>query len=596
MYKRKKRSSEYLIYPIFLILLIVPLIVHMKMVPISASAYPFWKGESSDPDFFSYYKMVWFLIFTFFAILALVIKIYGEKYKIKRTYMYIPMGVYALFIIVSSVLSKSQDVVYRGFPNRYEGMFVLLAYMVILFIVINLLENDKQLKLLMGGILISGTIMGIIGAFQYLNMDFFQTEFGKKLMLPFSEWSTAGNLRFQLGPRAVYGTLYHTNYVGSFMAMLLPLCLAFTILIKDRTQKILFGALAGIMFLNLMASHSRAGISGSIFAIGILIILGRKILIRNWKYTIGLAVVLILVALGANAVTKGDITSKIGTLTNDSAPSPTATVGIKNITVNKNLIKISDANGVLNINWINNQIAITDENNVKVAFNYNDKLKTVSFAQPKYLPYLLNLGNLSSNQILELQRATLKINFKITTSGFKLYSSSGQVFDIKPVAKWGFEGYENLGSARGYIWSRSLPLLKNTILAGFGPDTFAIHFPQYDYMGKLLAYGDMTIIVDKPHNIYLQTGLNTGIISLLALLGLFIMYFISGLRIYWKRSFDNLFEICGLGIFTAVVGYLIAGLFNDSTISVSPVFWVLMGIGISINLKLSKEKALIKNS
>jgi hypothetical protein len=593
MYKHQKKQLDFLIYPIFLILLIVPLIVHMRNVPISASAAPFWKGEPSDSDFFSYYKMVWFFIFTCFAIIALAIKIYGENEKIKKTYLYVPMGVYAFFVIVSSLFSKSQDVVYKGFPNRYEGMFVLLAYMVILFIVINLLDTEKQLRLLMIGILISATIMGIIGAFQYINMDFFQTVLGKKLMLPISEWSIAGTLKFQLGPRAVYGTLYHTNYVGSFMAMLLPLCLAFAILIKNNTQKIVSGVLAGIMFLNLIASHSRAGIWGSTFAIVLLIILGRKKLIKNWKYTIGVAVVLMLVAFGANAVTKGDITSKIGTMTNDSDPSPTASLGIKSLIVNKNLIKITDANGVLNINWINNQITITDENNKKVPFNFNSKLNIVSFSQPKYSPYILNMTNLSSNKIFELQRAPLNIYFKVTPTGYKLYAGNGQVYDIKPVAKWGFVGHENFASARGYIWSRSLPLLKNTIIAGFGPDTFAIHFPQYDYIGKLLAYGDMTMIVDKPHNLYLQTGLNTGIISLLALLALFIMYFISGIRIYWKSNFDNFFEICGLGLFTAVGGYLFAGLANDSTLSVSPVFWVLMGIGISINLKLSKQKDLM---
>lgn len=32
------------------------------------------------------------------------------------------------------------------------------------------------------------------------------------------------------------------------------------------------------------------------------------------------------------------------------------------------------------------------------------------------------------------------------------------------------------GSMRGYIWSRSLPLLKNTKVVGYGPDTFLMTF------------------------------------------------------------------------------------------------------------------------
>ena len=31
------------------------------------------------------------------------------------------------------------------------------------------------------------------------------------------------------------------------------------------------------------------------------------------------------------------------------------------------------------------------------------------------------------------------------------------------------------------------------------------------------------------------------------------------------------------------------GFFNDSSVSVAPVFWVLLGTGISINMKLNKS-------
>ena len=57
---------------------------------------------------------------------------------------------------------------------------------------------------------------------------------------------------------------------------------------------------------------------------------------------------------------------------------------------------------------------------------------------------------------------------------------------------------------------------------------------------------------------------------------------------YWKNNFDSLFAQVGVAILAAVLGYAVAGLFNDSVVSVAPVFWVLLGIGISINLRLSK--------
>ena len=101
---------------------------------------------------------------------------------------------------------------------------------------------------------------------------------------------------------------------------------------------------------------------------------------------------------------------------------------------------------------------------------------------------------------------------------------------------WGFEGKEKLGSSRGYIWSRSLPLLKNTLFLGFGPDTFPVYFPQHDYFAKMIFLGNPYNIVDKPHNVYLQTAINTGLISLIALLAMFGIYLLDCARLYYKRS------------------------------------------------------------
>ena len=53
---------------------------------------------------------------------------------------------------------------------------------------------------------------------------------------------------------------------------------------------------------------------------------------------------------------------------------------------------------------------------------------------------------------------------------------------------------------------------------GKGPDTFFAEFPQGDLLGKLYAYDTTQMIVDKPHNLYLQIGINEGGIALLAFL------------------------------------------------------------------------------
>ena len=89
---------------------------------------------------------------------------------------------------------------------------------------------------------------------------------------------------------------------------------------------------------------------------------------------------------------------------------------------------------------------------------------------------------------------------------------------------------------------------------------------------------------------YLQMAVNTGIISMLVIVVMIAVYIIHSIRVYWKLNYDNFYVKVGVGILVAVIGYAVAGLFNDSVVSVAPVFWILLGMGISINLKLQKRK------
>jgi len=193
--------------------------------------------------------------------------------------------------------------------------------------------------------------------------------------------------------------------------------------------------------------------------------------------------------------------------------------------------------------------------------------------------------------ILNINKDKIKLYFEMKSKYIGIVDFKGNNIDIDNIKSFGFVGKERLASSRGYIWSRSLPLVKDTLILGHGPDTFAAYFPQQDIKGKMYAYyGDMWQLVDKPHNLYLQIALNTGVISLMAMLALFLMYIIKSFKLYYRSNFDDFYSIAGLAIFLAVCGYLGAALFNDSVVSVAPVFWVLLGMGISINNIIKHQK------
>ena len=168
-----------------------------------------------------------------------------------------------------------------------------------------------------------------------------------------------------------------------------------------------------------------------------------------------------------------------------------------------------------------------------------------------------------------------------------IHYRTSERFDPVEAEHIGFEGKEKLGSSRGYIWSRTIPLLKDCLLTGYGADTFAYVFPQNDVLAKYYAYSDFHegfyVTVDKPHNLYLQIFYGNGLIALIAFLTICVFYLVDSLRLYALRREYRPEQIMGAAVMLGVVGYLAAGLFNDSVVHVAPVFWILIGVGAALN-------------
>jgi O-antigen ligase len=158
----------------------------------------------------------------------------------------------------------------------------------------------------------------------------------------------------------------------------------------------------------------------------------------------------------------------------------------------------------------------------------------------------------------------------------------------REVPSIGFDGLEHWGSGRGYIWSRSLPIALSRPVIGTGPDTYALVFPQDDVVGKLKFMANPYIVVDKPHNMYLQMAINTGILSLLAYLAIFTIYLKDALPQAAKGiapGEEPWAHALRLGILVGMFGYMASALSTDSTVSVSPVFWVVLGLGFALSIR-----------
>lgn len=595
LYGEENCENWYHIIPLAFLVSIVPLIVYGKPIQLTGDYFKYWTGNSQSLDFFSYYKALWIIIGTILSLLLFGIKLFSKNIKIQKNIIYIPIGIYSLLIILSTIFSDFKQIALWGFVERYEGMLILLCYMVILFITMNMVNNKATVKVILIALMCSAVIIGLIGIMQYLGHDFYKTMTGKKLILPANLQNMAAKLKFQFGDKIIYSSLYHYNYVGSYMAMLFPLTLTLTLLVKNKFYKVILAPVALLMFLNLLLSHSRAGVIGGMMAITVLIIILRKYLSKNWKVTLSILIIALIGAIGFNIYSKGMLKDRISSLFRDaeSLSKESNSAILRNVVSKDKTLEIVYSDKTIKIVSNNGNIDFKDASDKTIENNINNQNGQVLLKDNRYQDFSINVKNYSTTTDkkynIEVYRENLSIPFMMYNDKFLLVNDKEESIEIKPVEKWGFEGKETLGSSRGYIWSRSIPLLKHTIILGYGPDTFVAKFPQQDYIGKLIGYHTMDMLVDKAHNLYLGIGINIGVLGLIAFLAMIFMYLISSVKLYIKDNFEDFFSITGIAVLTAVCGYLGAGFFNDSVVSVAPVFWVLFGMGISVNL-------LVKNS
>lgn len=596
-----------LLIPIMIIVGIVPLIVFMQQIKLDDIAFRYFTGVKVNNDVFSYTKMQALIFFTSVLVIVYLFKFKREDFfnKSNKIY-YVPIFVFAGLLGLSTVLSKFPSITYIGFVERYEGFFVLFAYLLILIITLNMVKTEIHYRNIIISILASAFIICLIGVFQYLGYDFYQSDFGKSLMF-LGSGQNVKDIKFNFGKYAIYASLYHYNYVGSYTAMLFPLCAVLFAFLRQWKIKIITGVMTALTGFAWFGCNARSGMIGVAVAVFVMLIVLHKYILRNWKIVIAIILFFVLVSMAMNTFSQGYLYNRAGSLINDifaiSKNQNQSEISDQNMPLKSLKIKGFRAEIVTNTETLNMELKddiahFTDEKNTPLNVFVEDDKGILGFKDTKYKDFNVFILKSDIRNYMKIVKNNLSLIFAVEKNKFVLTDNKGIDVDLTPPERWGFEGKEKLGSSRGYIWSRTIPLLKNAIILGYGPDTFAAVFPQNDIFGKMYAYdGDMWQIVDKPHNIYLQTAINSGVLSLLALLALFGIYIVDSFKLYFRRTFNESTPIVGLALFIAVCGYLGAGFFNDSVVSVAPVFWVILGTGIAVNrmVKAKDVKEINKN-
>lgn len=602
-------SHWFQMLPVLFFTTIIIMIVRMSSYKRPLDQFFFMgQGESGGlTDFFSYYKMGAIIACSVLAVVLLLYKVFVQSFYIKRSYAYIPMIIYLVFVLLSYVFSEYKVFALWGWNDRFEGTVILFCYMIMLFYVINLVNSEKNVKWIVNLLAVSSTTLGLLGITQAMNHDFFKTALGKRLITPPSFWSHVDSLSFTF-TNQIYQTVYNINYVSFYLTLLIPILGLLFIRSfmqgKDEPvyKKIIWAALFVLLVFNLIGSASSGGLMGMAFVVLMGVLVLNKKIMTWWKPVLILIVLTVIVAGASYSRWMPELTGAINGVSGEEAQQNAS------IDTHHKFEYLETAGNVIKLSYDGEEITFEtypdDPSALKIIDPDGNPLSTeqIEGDHPEYRIQddrynwisVKPANDSEGNSYIVIVTDEQEWPFRVTPQGPLFRTGTGRLIPLENVPAVGWENNQEFGSGRGYIWSRTIPMLKDTLFLGHGADTYCIYFPHQDYVGKYNSgtfSENIDIVVDKPHNMYFGAIVGTGGISMLALLALWGIYLVQSFNIYRKQRYTEYLSYVGAGIFFGICGFLVSGLVNDSTVSVMPMFYGLLGTGIAINMMLKKQAA-----
>lgn len=540
---------------------------HMENVPVS--------GETELWDVFCHVKASAIIIITSCAALTMAYLLITGQMKLKKNEIYIPMAIYIVFVLVSYFLSDYRQVAWIGGISRFEGTRVILCYIFMLFYTINVVDDAVDIITIVVPTLCGVFIACMIGLTQLLGHDILGTKVSRILI------AGAQMIETNFKPGQVYQTVYNMNYVGMYLALIIPILilavyLSFKMYKGNKacqfhisnnqliTIMIISVILLVVIALNVYGANSLGGAIGIGASVMMLIIFNLK---NKWK-SIVVFVISVISFLGILAIVyvAGADNRKCLDYFITGMDYITTSVDGNEITVyyirSDNSYELRDCDG--------NLLSMSESKRRKGFYKANDERYGEKLA--------FGLRNEAGEHVIEIDADEEEFIFRLDEEKGALYRNPfGNEVSLRPIPGIGFKGHLSAGSSRGYIWSRTIPLLKKYILIGSGADTFFMIFPHDDYAGKYSSTTFPHIIFDKPHSMYLQMIQGTGGISFIAFLMMIGIYISQVIRSNKKEK-----QHVSNAIAAGVIGFLVAGMFNDSSVCTMPMFYGMLGMGVGI--------------
>lgn len=622
--------------PILIALCLIPFVILTKDYQTEFSEFVWFNmTEISQIDSFEHAKSICVVVMGAVAAIVIIISViidYMNARKKKELLegfdvkVLVLCAVYFLMVIISSVCSSYPNLAFTGGGyGQWQTMQVLLAYVWLFLYAYKFVNSENRVAVLVKCFMVTVGILALIGVMQTtghnpLSWDWVQNIITSK--------SSVSGISFKEGISNVIITFSNPNYVGPFVALVLPVVAAFvTTSAPKKDGKALAARIACIavivgLLISLFGSSSSAGaisvVAGAVAAALFILVnvlttetgaggqeeTSVKTSGNGWKRgAIACATIVLVLAAGFGVSRTAFFKNTVNKLFQGSED----TRNIASIIHSEQGLEVTLRNEekfvLVPIYTAGQSVSFQahDDQNKEIPVEWSDEQSRYLLKDQRFQMVSLGTANFSvEDQIYQGFRFYDTPNqiewiFMYKDNEWQYYTPFGKFTKLHEVESFGFKDYQNIANRRGFIWSRTIPLMKTYWFKGIGPNAFIIAFPNDDFVGSKRVGGNTTL-VDKPHNAFLQIYIQTGGISAIAYAGLWILYMIEGVRLLWRRKRLTNTERIGFGLLIGIFSFAVAGLTNDTVVGSQYMYWTLLGFGFAVNrvIKKSREAARIE--
>ena len=234
----------------------------------------------SNSELFELPKMYFvYLLTILIATFHLINVIQKQVPLIKKTFLNIPLALFLLSQIISTVYSIDPHTSFFGYYSRLNGGLLSLICYVVLYWILSVYIDSNFKKLIIKFSLLSGFLVSIYGIAQHFGID--------------------KNWWVQDVQSRVFSTLGQPNWLAAYLCILIPFSIHQFLNSSRLIHKLYFILLTSSFYLSLLFTKSKSGIIACLISIAIYFIIqflkdknSHKLLILNFSLLIILTILI----------------------------------------------------------------------------------------------------------------------------------------------------------------------------------------------------------------------------------------------------------------------------------------------------------------